>query len=655
MAQCPLRGPMELESWKIMMDNMVNFISASTTLMKTIHMKAVQRSMMQLPQNQVPHIEGTKNECVSLNPVPSHVPNRCCALTWENGIEESSEEVEGPCDIGEKNSGLMDQQTPQCTVENQNKNNENKPVCKHILKRNESTDDRLTGILKQTELHPDDQKAVAEVMESLLKATEENEAKEAENCALQGGDMKAKECVLTPKCVKYAIEKQHTGMCTDPVTFKKEPPKKNVFPSEKGECIRRHKSCTHAVHKSKTSLKSTTDIEYDDSVRQNKSCTHSMNKSRTSLQSGVSLKDMAVDSGSLRPVKSCTYASTKSGTSLKSDDGLEGRITKSSCSCRSADGKHCTCGTQKSNPQLCECAVGSSEKLSAVDQELVEKVEKAREEIAVLREELQKLKDAEAKMKTPAATLYREIMKDVYAGGRARRSGVARMAALNPRSSMTKVISQRTSECSTTCITTAGKNLKLLSYPSRDMQSSYRNLPNRVGFQEFKDAMQWPSVTRRQTRSVEMNPYQKLSMTTTQWCLPRTPEEFMTEEERKVKVDQLVDLIEVKENELSELQQRKANLLIENQEEEEEEEDEEEVSDQVMRYPEQNPSGYCFGRSSSGTVYRMQKCEDFATKYDYQQYPNMTQTVPQNYNTYNYNMPSRGSFADPYSNYYPRR
>ncbi|VEN39695.1 unnamed protein product [Callosobruchus maculatus] len=458
MAQCPLRGPMELETWKVMIDNMVNFISASTTLMKTIHMKAVQRSMMQLPQNQTPHIEEETNECASVNPVPSHVPNKCCALTWENGIEESSEEVEGASCI-EENASLIDQQVQQNPAENQNNMNEYKPVCKHISKQNELTDDRLTGILKQTELPPDDQKAVAELVNSLLKPPEENQARETENYSLQGGDTKAKECVSTPKCVKYTIEKQHTGMCTDPVTFKKEPPKKNAFPSEKGECIRRHKSCTHAVHKSKTSFKSTTDIEYDDSVRPNKSCTYSMNKSRTSLKSGVSLKDIAVDSGNLRPVKSCTYANTKSGTSLKSDDGLEGRITKSSCSCRSADGKHCSCGTQKSNPQLCECAVGSSEKLNAADQELVEKVEKAREEIAVLREELQKLKDAEAKMKTPAATLYREIMKDVYAGRRAKRSGVARMAALNPRSSMTKVISQRTSECSTTCITTAGVGL----------------------------------------------------------------------------------------------------------------------------------------------------------------------------------------------------
>nr|CAH7751902.1 unnamed protein product [Callosobruchus chinensis] len=440
-------------------------------------------------------------------------------------------------------------------------------------------------------------------------------------------------------------------MCTDPVTFKKEPPKKNVFPSEKGECIRRHKSCTHAVHKSKTSFKSSTDVEYDDSVRPNKSCTYSMNKSRTStsLKSEVSSKDIAVDSGSLRPVKSCTYTSTKSGTSLKYDDGLERKMTKSSCSCRSADGKHCSCGTQKSNPLLCECAVGSSEKLNAADQELLEKVEKAREEIAVLREELQKLKDVEAKMKTPAATLYREIMKDVYAGERARRSGVARMAALNPRSSITKVISQRTSECSTTCITTTGKNSKVLGYPSRNMQGSYRNLPNRVGFHDFKE-----SITRRQT-SVAMNPYQKLSMTTTQWCLPRTLEEFMTEEERKVKVDQLVGLIEVKENELSELQQRKANLLIQNQDvEEEEEEDEEEVSDQVMRYPEQTPPGYRFDRSTSGTVYQMRNCEDFYTKYDYQQYPDMTEILPQSY-MYGYSMPSRSRFADPYSSYYTRR
>ncbi|CAH1988551.1 unnamed protein product [Acanthoscelides obtectus] len=637
MSQCPLRGPVELESWKTMMDNMVNFISASTTLMKTIHMKAIQRSMMQLPQSQVPQIELTNTDCASsLNSVAPHVPNKCCALKWENGIENPDEQLEGVSKV-EEYCSLLDH--PQ----SDNDPCENALVCRLHQSQSMMVDERKIGILKR-QLHPNIGKDAAEVMENLLQA------KDIENGSLQSGDTKAKECVSVAKCVKYAIEKQSTAICTDPVKFKKEPPRKNMFPSEKGEGIRRHKSCTHAGHKSRTSLESSINIELDDRVRANKTYTNALEKSAIYMKSKVNTKDTAVNGASLRSTKSCTYESAKSGSSLKSDDGWESKVTKSSCSCRSTDGKMCTCGTQKSNPKLCECAVGSSDKLSSSNQDLVVKVEKAREEIAILREELQKLKEADAKMKTPAATLYREIMKDVYAGGRARRSGVAtRLAALTPRGSLTKVIEQRSSECSTTCITTTGANMMVTGYPARDIQSSYRNTSNRVGFQDYKESLQWPSASRRQTRSMEINPYQHLSISTTHWCLPRTPEECMTDEERKVEVNYLVDLIEIKENELSELQQHKANLLFDSEEEEEGEE----VLDHVVKYPQQDTSGYYFGRSSSGTVYHMQKCDDFKT--EYQQYPTMNQTLAQSYNMYGYTNPSMGNDADLYSTYYARR
>ncbi|CAH1985335.1 unnamed protein product [Acanthoscelides obtectus] len=79
----------------------------------------------------------------------------------------------------------------------------------------------------------------------------------------------------------------------------------------------------------------------------------------------------------------------------------------------------CGCGSNLEPPEppvkLCACPPGVDEK-EKLAEELAEKVDKAEAEIQQLRAELQKLQYFQAAAKTPAAAMYKEIMKDTYEG-----------------------------------------------------------------------------------------------------------------------------------------------------------------------------------------------------------------------------------------------
>nr|CAH7766288.1 unnamed protein product [Callosobruchus chinensis] len=116
------------------------------------------------------------------------------------------------------------------------------------------------------------------------------------------------------------------------------------------------------------------------------------------------------------PKKACCCAEKRA-----EDEKNKSASAGGPCGCGQSqnEGRPCGCGSNLDPPEpplkLCACPPRDDEK-EKMAAELVEKVDKAEAEIQQLRQELQRLQYFQAAAKSPAATMYKEIMKDIYAG-----------------------------------------------------------------------------------------------------------------------------------------------------------------------------------------------------------------------------------------------